>query len=153
MLVTLVIHERRSRWARRLRPLAEGWGARLVETRSLAELGIAVSMSACPVVVVDAAARPRNALAEVEAARRLGPSALILAILDRDWPEFAQALIQAWATRTLPASTPPPHVIEPIRRWVDLARDRSDRSGWAADRRPVPEPWEAMLAEPPSVPF
>ncbi len=151
MLVTIILHERRSRWARRLRPLADGWGVRIIETRSPPELEAAASGSACPVVLVEAAARPRTALFEVNAARQTAPSALILAIVDREWPEYSLALAEAGATITLPATIPPPLVIETIGHWVDLARDRSGRAGWADDRRPVPEPWEALLAEPPSI--
>ena len=68
MRLTLIVHERRGRWARRLRPLVAGWGARLVESRSADDLTSAIATAACPIVVLDLGERLRPGLDDLSRA-------------------------------------------------------------------------------------
>jgi hypothetical protein len=52
------------------------------------------------------------------------------------------------ATLVLPATIPPPRVLEVLSRWLPLAKARSEADGWAEDRRPEPEPWQEYLDAP-----
>ena len=77
----LVIHERLGYWARHLRPRLVGWPIAWVETRSSADLEAALAGTACPIVVIDVADRPRAAMEDLDRAMRTAPNALAL-ILD-----------------------------------------------------------------------
>ena len=147
MRTTLIVHERIARWTRRLRPRSEGWGARLVESRSLDDLAASAAATACPIVVVDAAGRLRAALDAILSVRQVAPAALVLAIDDAVDSGFPAAAREAGATLALRGSSPSPVVFDLIGRWVEVARGRSEADGWAADRCAEPEPWESLLAD------
>src|SRR5439155_1731351 len=72
----LIVHERLGTWARQVRPLAARWPARLVETRSAADLDMALRQVACPVLLIDLADRIRAGLDDLDRAVRLAPNAL-----------------------------------------------------------------------------
>lgn len=149
LLVPLILYERRSRWARHLRPLSARLGVRIVETRSAVEAARAASGSACPVVLVEDA-DPADALEVIDSVRLASPGALILAVGPAG--DFARAARECGATRAVPPDVIPPRVVGVIAPWVEIARARAATLGWAADRRPEAEPWEALLqgAEPAS---
>ena len=146
MRTTLIVHERLARWTRRLRHRVDGWGARLVESRSVDDLA-AAAIAACPVVVIDSAGSPREAFEALLTVRRIAPQALVLVIADAMPSDFPGAAREAGATLILPSTAPLPVVFNLIRRWLDLARQRSQADGWAADRRVAPEPWEALMRD------
>lgn len=143
---TLIVHERLARWARRLRPRAGAWGARLVESRSVDDLA-AAAIGTCPVVLIDPAGSPREAFDALLTVRRLAPQALVLVVCDPMLADFPDAAREAGATLSLSSSSPLPVFFDIIRRWLDLARQRSQADGWAADRRVDREPWEAILSD------
>lgn len=148
MHTLLIVHERLGRWARQIRPRVAGWPVRPVETRSADELAVACGRSACPIVVIDPGDRLRLALADLDRAARAAPDALILMLGGSSPPEFPLVAREMGATLVLPATTPPPRVLDLLARWLPLARARSEAGGWAEDRKPEPEPWEYLLNSP-----
>ncbi len=146
MRSTLIVHERLARWARRLRPRADCWGARLVESRSVVDLAAAAT-AACPVVLIDPAGSPRDGFDALLTVRRIAPQALVLVVADAMPTDFPGAAREAGATLIMPSTTPLSLVLDLIPRWLDLARQRSQADGWAADRRVDPEPWEALMRD------
>ncbi len=117
----------------------------LVETRAGQELADAASRSACPLVVIEPSDRGDPVAADIDRVCAASGGALVL-VLD-PWPGSGLAEIarEMGATRVIPATTPPPVVVEILRGWLRLARGRSQSGGWAPDRTPEPEPWEPIL--------
>ena len=146
MQSTLIVHERLARWTRRLRLRADGWGARLVESRSVDDLA-AAAVTACPVVLIDPSSSPREAFEALITVQRISSQALVLVFADAMPSDFLGAAREAGATLILPSTSPLPVVFNLIRRWLDLARQRSQADGWAADRCVDPDPWEALMRD------
>src|SRR4051794_38673070 len=76
----LIIHERFGYWARHLKPRIVSWPIDWVETRSAADLEEALAGTACPIVVIDVADRPRPAMEDLDRAIRTAPNALALVL-------------------------------------------------------------------------
>ena len=144
MRTTLIIHERLARWARVFRPRIDGWGARLIESRSLEDLAV-VARIACPVVLIDHAANPRSAIESVLTVRNTAARALVLVCQGSPNADFATVAREAGATLILPATSPLPAVFDVVRCWLVLAGQRALADGWSVDRREEPEPWERFL--------
>lgn len=146
MRSTLIVHERLARWNRRLRHRVDGWGARIVESRSVDDLAAAANTSSL-VVLIDPAGSPRAAFDALLTVRRVAPQALVLVIDEAMPADFLVVAREAGATLILPSTSTMPVVFDLIRRWLELARLRSQADGWAAGRRVDPEPWEALLRD------
>jgi len=140
--VPLIIHERLGSWARQLRPRTVGWPVRIIETRSTADLEAALAHSACPLVLIDLADRPRSGLDDLDCALRTASNALVL-VLDSGTHAAAPALArELGAAHVLVGVVPPPAVAGLLARWVPLAQHRSESDGWARAPEPEPEPWD-----------
>jgi DNA-binding NarL/FixJ family response regulator len=145
MPTPLIIHERRGRWARQIRPRVNGCAVTVIETRSGHDLAAAASRSACPIVVVDLSDRGDSVASDLDQLAGASDGALVLVLDPSPDSGLAEIALQMGATRVIPATTPPPVVVEILRHWLRLAHDRSQSAGWAEDRTREPEPWEAIL--------
>jgi hypothetical protein len=145
--VPLVIHERKGRWARQLRPSALGWPARLVESRSASALARALASAPAAVGLVDLGDRPRAGLEDLDLAARSAPEALILVLDPGDRPGVALLARELGAAHVLGGTVPPPTVVGLIDRWVALALRRAEAAGWPgdADDEIPPGDWLARL--------
>lgn len=148
MRIRLIIHERIGRWAAQIRSRTVDLRVRLQETRSAEDLDSAASSSVCPIILISVENRPRVSLEHLHRARLIAPKALILVVNAPELPEFATIARELGATHVLPRPALPPEVMFWIHRWLPLARQRTEASGWSEERRPEPEPWEALLAIP-----
>ena len=148
MRLPLIVHERIGVWSRHLRPRVAPWPVRLFETRPGDDIGPIASRSACPMVVVDLGGRLRNGLEAIDRAFTAAPYGLILALDPAGLPEVSLLARELGASRVLSGPVVPPEVLAVLERWLPLAQDRAERDGWAEDRVPEPEPWEALLAAP-----
>ncbi len=141
----LVIHERLGNWGRQLRPRVVGWNLRLVETRSPADLTAAVTLSACPLLVLDLADRPRVGLEDLGRAMQVAPNMLALVLDPKAYPGVAPLAREIGATHVLSGMVPPPTVASLLERWLPLARRRAEADGWSVEPEPEPEPWDDLL--------
>ncbi len=148
MRASLIIHERRGRWARQLRSRVAAWSVHLTESRSRDDIKFAAAKSASPLILMDLGNRLRPGLDDLDFTARHAPNALILVLDGTRTPGFATLARELGATLVLPAMVPPPSVLEILARWLPIARSRSETDGWAEDRRPEPEPWQLYLDVP-----
>jgi hypothetical protein len=125
----LVVHERIAIWARHLRPRVAGWPVRLVETRSAADLEAALAGSACPIVLVDVSARPRNALEDLGRALGAAPEALVLVLNPGALDGVAQVARELGAAHVIDGPATPPAVAALLARWLPLAQRRAEAAG------------------------
>jgi hypothetical protein len=135
--VPLVVHERRDVWGRQLRPRVAGLPARLVESRSAADLMAAIGGSACPVIVMTLGSRPAEGLDLLDRAVQAAPDALLVLMDPTGDPELARLARQLGATLVLPAETRPPVLIELLLGWICLAATRAGGDGWSSRSEPA----------------
>lgn len=136
----VVIHERIGNWARQLRPRLSAWPIRLVESRSTADLEAAVARTACPILVLDLARRPRAGLEDLDRAIQAAPRALAL-VLDSESHEGVATLArEIGAVHVFSGVVTPPTVALLISRWISLAQRRTENDGWSIASKPDPEP-------------
>jgi hypothetical protein len=140
--VTIVIHERKGFWLRRLRPRFDEVPITWVESRSAADLAAVLKRFAGPIVVVDLADRAVEALEEMAVGLRSNRDALTLVLDPRNHPDVAILARELGATLTLGGPVVLPEVVDVISRWVVLARRLQERAGWVDDHRPEPDPWD-----------
>ncbi len=146
---TLITHERLGTWARQLRPRLVGSSkelgfARLVETRSTADLLAAVSRCPAPLIVIDVADRPRVMLDELDAVALAAPDALILVLDPLAHAGLAPLARELGATLVIRGVAAPPRVWEIVARWLPISIRRLERSGWSPPQEAAPEPWERL---------
>gem|GEM_PF-1051948 len=136
----LVVHERLGNWARQLRPRLSAWPIRLVESRSTADLTNALTGTACPLVVIDLAQRPRVGLEDLDRAMQTASQAMVL-VLDAEAHDGVETLArELGATHVFSGSFTPPAVAQLIARWIPLALRRAEQDGWSSAWKPEPEP-------------
>jgi hypothetical protein len=142
----LIVHERIGTWARQLRPRAAGWGARLIESRSVADLRSALKGAACPIVIVDLGDRPRARLEDLGQALTQAPAALAVVLDPHALPGVPTVARQLGATHVMSGETLPPDLLALLARWLPLARRRTEADGWSNARSPAnTEPWAGLL--------
>lgn len=142
----LVIHERLGNWGRQIRPRAVRWPARVVETRSTADLEAALTRSACPILLIDLGDRVRAGLEDLHRAVRTAPNALALVLDPKGRPEVAALARELGATVVLSGITTPPSVVALLTRWLPLARRRAEEDGWAGDTKAAVDPLDSLLS-------
>ncbi len=140
----VIIHERQANWARQLRPRLPGAAIDWTESRSTASLVESAGRSACPIVVLDLGDRPARGLEDLDAFHRAAPVALSLVLDPRSAAEIARLARELGATLVLSGVVVPPEVEALIRRWLPLARRRSEQAGWALATAAAPEPWDRI---------
>ena len=140
----LVIHERLGYWARHLKPRLGGWPIAWVETRSTADLEAALKATACPIVVIDVADRPRAAMEDLDRAMRTAPNALALVLDPRAYDGVAAVALELGASHVMTGGVVPPAVSDLLTRWVRLARTRNETDGWSLPLESEPEPWSGL---------
>lgn len=144
---SVIIHERLAHWSRQLRPRFRGWPIRWSETRSRAELVRATARAACPILVIDLADRPIRGLEDLGAALAAVPTALSLVLGPGSDPAVGMTARELGATLVLPGVVVPPEVVGLLRRWLPLARQRTETGGWSAPSEPDPSnpiPWQPV---------
>jgi hypothetical protein len=144
----LVVHERLGVWARQIRPRLASWPVRVVETRSVGDLTVALAPWPCPLAVIDVGKRARAALEALQAALVISPGTMALVIDASAHPALALVARELGATHVLTGAVPPPLVASWLARWIPLALRRAEAEGWSADREGEPEPWDGFLAGP-----
>jgi len=132
----IVIHERRGRWARQLRPRLSGPEVRWSETRSTAELVGSSRLSACPVAVVDLGDRPARGIEDLAALRRASPTSLTLVLDPGSHAEVGPIARELGATLVLAGVVVAPRVVDLLRRWLPIARRRAEAEGWTPPTDP-----------------
>lgn len=139
----LVIHERIGNWARHLRPRMAAWPARLVETRTAADLVTALTGEACPLLVLDTGGRPAAALDELERALAVAPDTLALVLNPARNGPVTMLAREIGATLVLEGPVTPPAVAALLDRWMPISIRRAEAAGRPmADPPPtLPEPW------------
>jgi len=140
----VVIHERLGAWSRQLRPRLAAWPIRWSETRSAADLEAALGRSACPILVLDLADRPRAGLEDLGRATLAAPGVLALVLDPGARPGVALVAREFGATHVVSGVVPPPAVAALLERWLPLARRRADAAGWAASAAPDPDAWRLL---------
>jgi hypothetical protein len=143
----LVVHERLGTWGRQLRPRAVHWPVRVVETRSASELELALTGTACPIIVIDLADRLRARLEDLHRAGHVASNALTLVLDPADRPGVAALARELGATHVLSGPAPPPRVVDLLVRWLPLAKRRAGADGWSTVPAPDPEPWDGLLPD------
>lgn len=121
---TLVVHERRGMWIRRLRPRLADENVRWRETRSASDLARSLSGAAEPIVLVDLGSRPESVLKDLAESLPRDEPALVL-VLDPERREWTHTLaLELGATLALQGVVTPPEVEFILRRWIELAGKR-----------------------------
>jgi len=144
----LVVHERLGVWARQLRPRLVSWPVRVVETRSVGDLAVALGPWPCPLAVIEVGKRARAALEALQMAVAISPGTMALVIDAAAHPALPLLARELGATHVLTGAVPPPAVASWLARWIPLALRRAEAEGWSADRDGEPEPWDALFASP-----
>jgi hypothetical protein len=139
---SVIIHERLALWARQLRPRFAAWPIRWSETRSRASLLRASKQSSCPIVVIELDGRPSRGLEDLDSLLQVAPSALSLVIDPQDRADVAWLARELGATIVLRGIVVPPVVESYLQRWLPLARQKEEQSGWRPPIDSEPEPWE-----------
>jgi hypothetical protein len=141
----LVIHERVGFWARHLRPRLFDRPARVIETRSTADLESALGGAgvACPVVVIELGRRVRSGLDDLQRAMQIAPGALILVLDPLAHEGVALLAREAGAAHVIGGPVTPPEVAALVVRWLTLAVRRGEAEGWSGASATVveAEPW------------
>jgi len=148
---SIILHERLANWSRQLRPRLQDWPIRWSETRSEAALVLAASRSSCPIVVVELDRRGFQGLRDLERALEASPNALSLVLDPLNRPGVEPVAREIGATLFLPGVVVPPEVEQLLRRWLPIARGRSEAQGWSVATEPEPEIWdrpEALMTQP-----
>lgn len=130
----VVLHERLGGWARQLRPRLAGSPARWIETRSTAELLVAITGGASPVILIEASQDPEGNLREVALVVERGGSPLVLFIDPLDRSDVMDLGRELGATLTVGGRCTPPEVAELIGRWIGLSARANAREGWSRPR-------------------
>jgi len=142
----LVIHERLGYWARHLKPRLVNWPIAWFGTRSSADLEAALRSTACPIVVIDVADRPRAAMEDLDRAMRTAPHALTLVLDPRAYDGVAAAALELGASHVMTGGVIPPAVSDLLVRWIRLAQTRNEADGWSLPLVSEPEPWGGLAA-------
>ena len=133
--IAVVVHERRGKWARQLRPRLNGLPVRWFETRSASDLAGALDGPASPVVVIDLGNDPAGPLADLVQSVAPGSSARVLVLDSEDREGIRELARELGATHVVSGFASPPEVAGLVARWVRLAAAETDRGGWS---RPMP---------------
>jgi CheY-like chemotaxis protein len=142
----LIIHERLGNWGRQIRPRAVRWPARVVETRSAADLEAALARAACPILLIDLGDRVRAGLEDLHRAVQAAPNALSLVLDAKARPAVALLARELGATHVLSGVVTPPSVVALLTRWLPLARRRAELDGWAGDTKAAADPLDNLLS-------
>ena len=139
----MILHERLGNWVRQLRPRLHDQPIRWFETRTAADLdGVLIGL-ACPVVLIDLGRHPVGGLMVLDQVLLRAPDAWVLVLDPESHPDVACLARELGATHVVSGFVPPPRVAELLARWIALALQRIDKSGWS--RTAVPEsqtePW------------
>ena len=141
----LVIHERIGNWARQLRPRLSERPVRVIETRSPADLDVAVRGGCLvyPVVLLDLARQVHRGLDDLQRVIAAAPDALVLVLDPLAHAGVALLAREAGAAHVIAGPVTPPAVERLLSRWLLLAQRRQDLDGWTrqASSEPEPEPW------------
>ncbi len=110
---------------------------------------------ACPVILIDLAARPLAGIEDLELITKAAPDALVLVLDPGSHDGIAGLARELGATHVIAGPTTPPEVASLLARWLPIADRRSENDGWsrAANGR-EPEPWNwlnSLLAPPPDL--
>lgn len=142
----LVIHERIGDWARQLKPRLVSWPIAWVESRSTADLEAALRATACPIVVIDVAERPRAAMEDLDLAMRTAPNAMALVLDPRAHDGVAAVALELGASHVMTGGVVPPAVSDLLTRWLRLAQTRNEADGWSLPLQSEPDPWSGFAA-------
>jgi len=138
---SIIFHERLANWSRQIRPRFRGWPIRCSETRSGPELARSASQSACPIILIDLADRPRQALEDLDAGLVAAPMALSLVLDPLSHDGIGTTARELGATLVLSGVVVPPRVVALLQRWLPVARQRSEADGWSMPIGAVADPW------------
>ena len=128
--ITLIIHERLGNWARQLRPRMISPTLKVRETRSAADLALAVQQDRFALVVVDLRSGPAEMLADLNQNREQLADTLTL-VLDPDQNPAAATLAQELGVTLVRSGfVSPPDIVRLLEQWALLAQQRINASGW-----------------------
>jgi len=138
---SIIIHERLAYWSRQIRPRFRGSPIRWSETRSTSELVRSASQSACPIFLIDLADRPAQGLEDLDAGLVAAPMALSLVFDPLSHDGIGTIARELGATLVLSGVVVPPRVVALLRRWLPVARQRSEADGWSVPIGAESGPW------------
>lgn len=146
MLIPLIVHERRDHWGRHIRPRAGELSARVVETRSAADLLRAVAGTASSVIVLALGSRPAEGLELLDRVMQAAPESRVVVLDTTGDPALGRLARELGALHVLPADTRPPELLELLARWTRQATARTATAGWIAPPDRPLDPVDALLA-------
>jgi hypothetical protein len=129
--LAVVLHERLGTWSGQLRTRLQDRPTRWFETRSAADLAVALEGLAAPIVLIDLGRHVVEGLSDLAEAARTCPGAYLLVLDPGANAGVAELARELGATHVLSGFAPPPEVAGLLDRWINLAARATARGEWS----------------------